>query len=158
MQCSKLCSTGNIDGTGLMGMLVARMLELEESCDELVPWERKDMTRANWINELENLVFSWNAASPMVLGPVDNSSQLASPRPSMDMVGTPMSATSESSKGSKKRPSTGGSSDSKRTKTDDSAQASMTVSQAVAGLRRPLLDLEKRVFEITGLAIAAKDR
>lgn len=159
MNCSKLCSTGNIDGTGFVGMLVSKLLELEEACESLVPWERTDVSRQSWISDLENLVYGWNAGSPVIVGPMDSSFQLNSPKAST--VSTPVSAFSEMSKGTKKRPSSmGGSADSKRSKTEDfgsSSQSYLTVSQTVAGLRRPLLDLEKRVYEITGLAIAAQD-
>ncbi|CAB9501476.1 expressed unknown protein [Seminavis robusta] len=159
MHCSKLCSTGNIDGTGFLGMVVSKMLEVEEMCESLVPWDKKNVERKTWVMELENLVAAWNVASPVLIGPSDDSSQqTASPRPSMDMS-TPPSGLSATSKGTKKRTSTGGSTASKRMKTEgDSPQSSsMTVSQAVAKLKTPLLDLEKRVYQITGLSMAARD-
>ena len=142
MKCSQLCSTGNIDGTGIMGLLVSKLLELEETCESLAPWDSKDITRQTWISDLENLVFAWNNASPVLIGPADASasSHLASPRPSMDgTAATPSPLASGNSKSGKKRPPTGfGSSDSKRSKTD-SAASSFPISQAVHKLRVSVL-------------------
>jgi histone H1/5 len=65
MPCSKLVSTGNIDGTGVVGVIVADMLELEERAQVLCDWEKKD--RKAWVAALETLVHSWHIASPPVL-------------------------------------------------------------------------------------------
>jgi len=138
MQCSKLYSTGNIDGTGFVGMLVAKMLEIEGTCNELIPWDRTDVTRSTWISDLENLVVAWNSASPSEAGPSDAATQ-ASSSPKQWAGGanviTPMIDVSTSKK---KRPSTGETSDAKRAKVeiDSSSQhSSLTVSQAVSKLR-----------------------
>lgn len=135
MKCSKLFSTGNIDGTGFMGMLVSKLLDVEEMCEELVPWARSDMSREAWISDLENLVFAWNVASPTLVGPSDEQSQVAtSPKQSsMDVMSTPMT---DASKGNKRLPSAGGGSDSKRMKTEyESGPSSLTPSQAAHKLR-----------------------
>jgi len=134
LHCSKLRSTGNIDDTGFVGMLVAKMLEVEEICEYLVPWDTKDITRQKWIADLENLVVAWNAASPLQIGPADAASQS-----SLEVTSTPSSAFSEVSRGSsKKRLSTGdAASDSKKMKADNESAgpSSLSVSQAVAKLR-----------------------
>lgn len=57
-ECSKLVSSGNIDGTGIVGMLVADVLELEEMCQSLVPLEGAE--RLVWITKLENAVVGWS--------------------------------------------------------------------------------------------------
>ena len=58
-ECSKLVSSGNTDGTGIAGMLVAEVLELEEMCQSLVPWESAE--RQGWISKLENAVVGWHS-------------------------------------------------------------------------------------------------
>jgi linker histone H1 and H5 family/Williams-Beuren syndrome DDT (WSD), D-TOX E motif len=63
-QCSKLWSTGNIDGTGVVGSIVWDLLELEERMEILAPW---DMDRQKWISALETASHSWHAASPPLL-------------------------------------------------------------------------------------------
>jgi len=64
LRCSKLWSTGNIDGTGVIGLIVWDLLELEERIEKLAPW---DIDRKKWIAALETAVHSWHIASPPVL-------------------------------------------------------------------------------------------
>ena len=60
-KCSKLWSTGNIDGTGVVGSIVWDLLELEERIEKLAPW---DDDRNKWISGLESAVHSWHIATP----------------------------------------------------------------------------------------------
>jgi histone H1/5 len=155
LPCSKLWSTGNIDGTGLPGMLVSSMLELEEHCNSLTPWEREDVSRSAWISRLEGAIYAWNDMSPTLLGSPDAS------RSGNGMNGD--SAMVDPSDASNRRDSVNSSaSERKRRKlespvasTAGSAQPSM--SQIITILKQPLLDLEARVAEITNLAVATRD-
>lgn len=63
--CSKLWSTGNVDGTGLVGSIVGQLLELEERVDDLADWEKGD--RKSWIANLETSVHSWHMACPQAV-------------------------------------------------------------------------------------------
>lgn len=63
IHCSKLCGTGNIDGSGAVGIIVADLLELEEFCESLVPWKKGLSARQAWINKVEESVHAWNTIS-----------------------------------------------------------------------------------------------
>jgi linker histone H1 and H5 family/PWWP domain/Williams-Beuren syndrome DDT (WSD), D-TOX E motif len=153
LYCSKLHSTGNIDGTGLIGMLVSSMLDLEEHCNSLAAWDRIDMSRSSWITRLENAVSMWHSMSPDQLAESswNKNSQTDS---SMDSSArTPQKRESIGSEG--------GGSISKRPRKMESPGLSSS-SQAsgatiVSLLKQPLLDLEERVADITNVALATKD-
>jgi hypothetical protein len=133
MPSSKLLPTGNIDGTGTVGMVVSELLEIEELCESLVPWERTDVSRDRWIADCEELIQTWNKSCQLLLGPddVDEASEGAS------AAGTPASNRYKSIANT---PSTG---DSKRRKLDSSdspsssvaSQANVSTSQILSTLR-----------------------
>jgi hypothetical protein len=77
-KCSKLWSTGNIDGTGVVGSIVWDLLELEERIEKLAPW---DKDRQNWISGLETAGHLWHAASPPLLEEEKASSSLSKGSP-----------------------------------------------------------------------------
>jgi histone H1/5 len=143
MPCSKLWGTGNIDGTGLPGMLVSAMLELEEHCNSLTPWEREDVTRAAWISRLEGAIHAWNDMSPSMLGSPDASRSVMNGDSASDAADI-----TASDKKRRKLESPGGS-------TPGSTQ--LSISQIINILKQPLLDLEARVAETTNLAVATRD-
>ena len=58
LHCSKLWPTGNIDDTGIVGLTVSQMLDLEKRIDNLAKWENGD--RKKWISSLETAIHSWN--------------------------------------------------------------------------------------------------
>jgi hypothetical protein len=144
MPCSKLWGTGNIDGTGLPGMLVSSMLELEEHCNSLTPWERKDVTRAAWISRLEGAVYAWNDMSSSLLGSPDASRSVMNG----DSAMSDAADITASDKKRRKLESPVGS-------TPGSTQ--LSISQIITILKQPLLDLEARVAETTNLAVATCD-
>ena len=156
MPSTKLIPTGDIDGTGLVGAVVSKLLELEETCEALSPWERTDVSRGSWIADLEERVHTWNCSSQVVVGPPQSHAVDAS-EVGFDSFGTPISKSKRSSVGSID------STDSKRRKLDSGSPASTasssqaSPSQILALLKTPLLDLEQRVFDITGLATATQD-
>jgi histone H1/5 len=147
MPCSKLVSTGNIDGTGVVGIIVADLLELEERTQLLCDWEKKD--RKAWIGALETLVHSWHTASPPVL---ENDSTVP-----------------ESPKGDASRMSIGatpvGGSDAKRQKllemsgtASSSSSTPSTVSQMLFNLRVCTVPneehgtLERPILQLSGIS------
>jgi histone H1/5 len=65
LPCSSLWSTGNIDGTGIVGSVVWELLQLEERVERLASGDNGD--RKDWIANLEMAVRSWHVASPPVL-------------------------------------------------------------------------------------------
>jgi hypothetical protein len=122
--CTKLIPSGNIDGSGLVGSAVSEMLDLEERCDKLSPWERDDISRDRWIADLEDRVHSWNGVNQVVIGPpqklvVDDASGSGSAT-----IGTPVSKSKRLSIGS------ADSTDSKRRRLGDSPSSTASPSQA----------------------------
>lgn len=162
MYCGKLCKTGNIDGTGLVGMLVSSLLELEEHCESLAPWERKDITRDAWIAKLEGVVPLWNGISPDVLGSPDRRQSIGGDR-RLSMESTAMdSSPMLNTPGRAKRDSLDSVSisASKRRRFDSPSATTSTVTNVpsiLVQLRQPLLDLEARVADISNLALASRD-
>jgi len=156
-QCSKLLSTGHIDGTGIIGMLVAEMMELEERCENLAPWEQDGKNRETWIMQLENAIVSWNSISPFVMG--------------TPFAGSVVSVSSPNeTKNSKKRDSlnellNGDSealSNSKRRRLESPQATSShptgnTVASIISMLKPPLIELEERVANMTNITVAARD-
>ena len=165
MRCTKLVSTGNIDGTGLVGMLVSSMLELEEHCESLAPWERKDVTRAAWISRLEGAVPAWNSiCEDATLG----SPGVASPSPAVGSTPSAAAANGtmdDSARSANKRRDSAGSNASKRRKTESPAPSrpsfpptsTYSVSTILTMLKQPLMELEARVADITNVAVATRD-
>ena len=76
-QCSRLWSSGNIDGSGIVGSIVWELLQLEERVETLASCEED--ARKAWISSLETAVHSWHLANPPVIEEVDASSAPASP-------------------------------------------------------------------------------
>jgi hypothetical protein len=118
MPCTKLIPSGNIDGSGLIGSAVSEMLDLEERCDKLSPWERDDVSRDRWIADLEARVHSWNSINQVVIGPpqklvVDDAGESGSAT-----IGTPESKSERISIGS------ADSTDSKRRRLDNDSPSS----------------------------------
>ena len=165
LNCSKLYPTGNIDGTGLVGMLVSSLLDLEERCNALAQWDRTDVTRANWMNKLENAVSMWHSicADMFESSITEPSSRNNTTYGSLD---SPMDSSSRSElKRSSVDQESGVSSTKRPRKTDSPSTLSMvssvagvpTVSSILTALKQPLLDLEERVADITNVALATKD-
>lgn len=86
MPCSTLCCTGNIDGTGTVGLVLTDMLQVEEVCQSLSPWGRTDVNRKLWITNLEEAAYAWNSGSPLLLGP-SSTREVGTPA----SIGTPAS-------------------------------------------------------------------
>jgi hypothetical protein len=161
LHCSKLYPTGNIDGTGFVGLLVSSLLDLEERCNSLAQWDRTDMTRAHWINKLENAVSIWYNMCADMFG--TSTTDLSSHNKIAD---SPMDSSSRSEL---KRDSVGNDSmvpSTKRPRKTDSpstlltlssVSAVPTVSTIITLLKQSLLDLEERVADITNVALATKD-
>eukprot|EP00531_Pseudo-nitzschia_arenysensis_P016842 CAMPEP_0116136086 /NCGR_PEP_ID=MMETSP0329-20121206/11533_1 /TAXON_ID=697910 /ORGANISM="Pseudo-nitzschia arenysensis, Strain B593" /LENGTH=1223 /DNA_ID=CAMNT_0003630923 /DNA_START=318 /DNA_END=3989 /DNA_ORIENTATION=- len=139
MHCSKLWPSGNIDDTGIVGLTVSQMMDLEERVDKLAKWETGD--RNKWIASLETAIHSWNEGClPFLIS--DDSSSTSNKENSM---------TSPEPK-AKKNPVTPGSAHS-----NGSNNSAMSSYQIVCMIRQRLLELESRVFEATGLAMVAKE-
>ena len=130
LTCSKLWPSGHIDGTGIVGCIVADLLELEERAESLAKWVKKDRTA--WISHLETLVHSWHATSPPVLNLNKETSTSSS---------TPESPTVDDGNKASTNGSTAGS-DSKRKKGDGGTpgaaatpSASLTIAQILSSLK-----------------------
>ena len=65
IKCSALWPSGRIDGTGLVGMIVKQLLDLEKRVERLASWEKGD--RKAWASRLESAVDLWNESSLPIL-------------------------------------------------------------------------------------------
>jgi hypothetical protein len=158
MPCSKLWPTGNIDGTGIVGIIVAQLLEVESLCESLCPWQRPGPGRKGWVADLEETIHAWCNASPPVIGPdgVDGPrdpvwSGSGPIRASIGAQGTPGKRQSIDSVAS----------DGKRRKMDSPSMTGnvgqVSYALIISSLKGPLLELEDRIYELTGLARAERD-
>lgn len=147
LKCSKLCSTGDVDGTGMVGMIVKDILDVEEHCQSIIPWERTDKGRQNWISKVQGAVHAWNSISPDMLvngASQMNGEQVNNRSESASLYGSP--------NGMPRRTSNGRRSDS-----PGAVVSGEKVSTILYMLRQPLLDLEERVAELTNVLLAARD-
>ncbi|GKY92276.1 hypothetical protein MPSEU_000198700 [Mayamaea pseudoterrestris] len=154
-QCSKLVPSGNIDGTGLIGIIVQDLLELEEQCQKLSPLENEGTDRKAWTSKLEEAVYAWNEASPVVIGP-----------PSVGQARSSIGHGSDSSpfikRGRLADIADNVDSSSKRQRVMSPQQATSTnvatsTSAIIALLRQPILALEERIADMTNQAAIASD-
>jgi len=56
-------------GSNVVGVIASDILQLESLCDDLIPWERVDVSRDVWRDKLINAVESWNHGVTFYLGP-----------------------------------------------------------------------------------------
>jgi hypothetical protein len=55
--------------SGVADVIASGILSLESVCNDLIPWDRSDVSRAEWRNKLLNAVSTWNEALTFHLGP-----------------------------------------------------------------------------------------
>eukprot|EP00977_Amphora_coffeiformis_P022361 scaffold10856_cov229-Amphora_coffeaeformis.AAC.12 len=134
IRCSKMVPTGNIDGSGIVGLIVSNLLEIEERCQKLAPWDKKDVTQASWISRLEENVHSWHSINPLLLGP-DHGQAVS------------LGSQTPDAKRQKKGPSDAMS----------PGPGTPSVSSIHTQLRQAVLDLENRVADLTNVTRATLD-
>lgn len=54
---------------GALGLVVDSMLDLEQHCENLIPWDRTDVSRDGWIARLKDTVSAWKRGNFLLLGP-----------------------------------------------------------------------------------------
>lgn len=138
--CSRLWPTGHIDGTGIVGLTVSQLLDLEERVDNLAKWESGD--RDSWIASLETAIHAWNEGSMSFLVSGESSNKV------------PLVSSISSPEHKIKNTTTPGSANSNGASSQNSVMSSY---QIVCMIRQRLLELESRIFEATGLAMVAKE-
>ena len=97
LHCSILWPSGHIDGTGIIGLTVSTLLDLEERVENLASWETGD--RKSWISSLETAIHAWNEGSiPFLIcedsGPPLSSLTSPEPKKKKKNISTPGSANS----------------------------------------------------------------
>jgi hypothetical protein len=65
---SKFCQE-NSKTSGIVGVITSKMLDLENYCEELDLWDRKDLPRAAWISNIGDITQSYERGNYIVLGP-----------------------------------------------------------------------------------------
>jgi len=141
LPCSRLWPSGHIDGTGIIGLIVSQLMDLEERVEKLATWEKGD--RKSWVSSLETALHGWNEGCTPFL--ICEEGLLAGKRRS--------SINSNDSKTKK------GILDSASATSISTSSQTSTLSpyQIVCMIRQRLLQLESRVFESTGLSMVAKE-
>lgn len=158
MPCSILWPTGNLDGTGVVGFIVSEILNVEGLCESLCAWQKVGHNRTRWLADLEEIVFLWCASSPPVLGPDGFDDPLFSvPTSSRPSLGASVKSTP-----GKRYPVESAISDGKRRRLESPASmmangGQVTPTSIITALKHPLLELEERIYEVTGLAMAERD-
>ena len=138
LQCSKLVNSGDIDGTGIIGMMVSGILQLEERCEALSPWDGVD--RSAWISTLEGAVLAWNGVSSTPPG--TPASMNGARRDSLE---------STSSANKRRKLNSPGS-------TAPLSGSNLPSTTSILGMfKQPLLELEARIADMTNLAAASRD-
>jgi len=152
--CVNLIPSGSTR-SGTVGCIVDEVLNVEKLCQDLVPWEEEEQ-RTRWVRELDNLATTWNEACSLVIGHVPKEkAPPASPSEgvlAMTALASPVGRMSLDSIGSVKR-----------RKLDSPASAATpggnaSSHQILSQLKQPLLELEERIYEISGLAMADRDQ
>lgn len=161
MPCSKLWPTGNMDGTGVVGLIVSEILNVERLCESLCSWQKEGPGRTRWVADLEEIVFLWCASSPPVLGP-DGLDGPRDPLLSGLMSSRRSLGTSLKSTPGKRHPAESAISDGKRRRLESPASmvangGQVTPASIISALKHPLMELEERIYEVTGLAMAERD-
>ena len=65
---SKFCETdSNISRN--ISVITSKILNLENFCEELDPWEQKDLPRAAWISNIKDITQAYERGSHLILGP-----------------------------------------------------------------------------------------
>ena len=134
IRCSKMMPSGNIDGSGVVGLIVSNLLEVEERCQKLSPWDKNGISRSTWISRLEENVHSWFTVSPFLLGPDHDKA-------------APLSPEGPDTKRRRRE----------SLETQSPSSGTPSVASIHSHLRQALLDLEHRVADLTNVARAAHD-
>lgn len=80
LTCDKLWLDENVGGNGTVNLLVNALLEMENECNDLSEWNRRDITREEWRKQLSDASHSWTLDCIMQLGPSVDESQVTSPQ------------------------------------------------------------------------------
>ncbi|CAJ1946516.1 unnamed protein product [Cylindrotheca closterium] len=128
VQCSNLWSTGGNNGTGLVGCIIRDLLQLEERVERLT--SATSINRRTLISNLESASQAWHAN---IVSSVENNVK-------------------SSSAGEEKNDTA-----STTPRTQAQTATSLSANQILTMLKQPVLLLEDRVFQVSGLAVASQD-
>ncbi|KAL7566249.1 hypothetical protein ACA910_011311 [Epithemia clementina (nom. ined.)] len=141
LSCSSLVPSGNIDGTGILGMLVSQLLLVEEACQSVSPWIPEEK-RKSWIKKVESAVHSWHI--------LINQQNFAQGEHAVDAEA-----------GSQNGSFGVGFSSAKKRRGADTSNTTVSGLQSFGSLanslKQPLLEIEDRVAEITYVAVTSRD-
>ena len=70
LRCGSLW--GQSSNSGFIKPMIWELLELEKQCNSLVPWERDDVSRDDWLDTLKNIRSEWEKLHPFQLGEKDD--------------------------------------------------------------------------------------
>jgi len=135
--CSVLWNDDKDISKGIIGIIVSKLLSLESMCDEVAAWNSSDLPRKAWRSAIRDNATAWERGNSYLLGPKD------------DKCISKLDGDSTRKK--------------QRTSNDlnpnvlGSATCVPTLSQVLSGLKGPLIDLEKRIYSLTGLERSVRE-
>jgi len=131
-QCSVLWNDRKDIDEGIIGILVSKLLSLEDLCDDVAAWNSNDLSRKAWRSAMRDTATAWERGNSYLLGPKDDKGI----------------SKSDSDTTRKKQ----------RTSNDRHLNGCIpTLSQVLSELKGPLIELEKRIFSLTGLERAVRE-
>lgn len=135
-KCSVLWNDGKDIHKGTIGILVSKLLSLESLCNEIAAWNSNDLSRKAWISAVRDTATAWERGNSYLLGTQDDEGSKLDGNYSRK----------------KQRTSNG-------LKLNGLGLGSCipTLSQVLSGLKGPLIDLEMRIFSISGLERAVQE-
>jgi len=140
--CSKLWNENGEDSEGMVGMIVSQMLSLEDLCNEIVSWEREDISREAWRSAILDVGSAWERGNSYQLGPKVNEMT--------DNSGVTSPGGFVPRKKLRR-------SDNSPTNDLGLAHSTPSLSQVLSVVKGPLTDIESRIFTITGLQKAVQE-
>ena len=124
---------------GIVGKIANDILLFEDVCNSLAPWENKVISREKWREEVSGTADSWRDGCGLYLGSKDSST--SNDENEMDTV----------SPSKRQRLST------ENTNSLLPKGPSISMDHVISTFKGPLLDLENRIFSITGTERATKE-
>ena len=155
--CSKLVgqSIYKSNGVGHVWQLVNDLLEIEDLCQQLVPLDdtAADISRERWRSAVVDLANQWNSSAPLLIGSPEAKSSFHAETPVASNDDVNLETPRRNSMGSR-----GEDSASKRIRLETpKSGGGPSVNTIIDRLKKPLLQLEARIADITNVNMLERD-
>jgi len=152
---------------GVFGILIAELQNLEIFCSTLQDWDRKDITRCAWLDQMKRALSEWKKSCRTIVGPPDHD-LVESDKKQEHHQGTTTNATVQEPEINMKLGGTHYRQNGDERKVDSSRmkacrpeegkeeESQSSVVKYLDSLKKHLLDLEGRIYEFSGIGYASK--